>query len=92
MLRRKEYWCWYHRECGDQQGSGTNGEMAGEDHCRMHDDPPTDGMCHLRLRTPDGWGGGRKGSFQRRDSGWSGRRPDDNAVRCWRFQCAHRCG
>ena len=32
----------------------TSGEMAGEDHCRMNDDPPTDGMCHLRLRTPDG--------------------------------------
>ena len=25
--------------------------MAGEDHCRMDDDPPTDGMCHLRLWT-----------------------------------------
>ena len=23
--------------------------MVGEDHCRMDDDPPTDGMCHLRL-------------------------------------------
>ena len=44
----------YHRECGHQQGSGASGEMAGEDHCRMDDDPPTDGMCHLRLRTPDG--------------------------------------
>ena len=28
--------------------------MAGEDHCRMDDDPPTDGMCHLRLRTQTG--------------------------------------
>ena len=34
-----------HRECGDQQGSGTNGEMARrEDHCSIHDDPPTDGL------------------------------------------------
>ena len=30
-----------------------NGEMAGEDHCSLDDDPPRDGMCHLRLRTPD---------------------------------------
>ena len=28
--------------------------MAGEDHCSMDDDPPTDGMCHLRLRTQMG--------------------------------------
>ena len=28
--------------------------MAGEDHCSMDDDPPTYGMCHLRLWTPDG--------------------------------------
>ena len=27
---------------------------AGEDHCSMDDEPPTDGMCHLRIRTPDG--------------------------------------
>ena len=32
----------------------TSGEMAGDDHCSMDDDPPTDGICHLRLRTPDG--------------------------------------
>ena len=31
----------------------TSVEMAGEDHCRMDDDPPTYVMCHLRLRTPD---------------------------------------
>ena len=31
-----------------------HGEMAGEDHCSMYDDPPTDGMCHLRLWTPNG--------------------------------------
>ena len=36
------------------QGSGTSGEMIGEDHCSMDDDSPTDGMWHLRLRTPDG--------------------------------------
>ena len=30
-----------------------SGEMAGEDHCRMDDDPPTDDMCPLRLRIPD---------------------------------------
>ena len=30
-----------------------SGEMAGEDHCNKDDDPPTDGMGHLRLRTPD---------------------------------------
>ena len=29
---------WYHREYGDQQ------EMALEDHCRMDDNPPTDGI------------------------------------------------
>ena len=42
---------------GDQQGSGrryTSGEMAGDDHCSMDDDPPTDSVCHLHLRTPDG--------------------------------------
>ena len=56
--------------------------MAGEDHCRMDDDPPTDGMCHLRLRTPYGWGGGRDGGLQRRgrEVGRSERRSDD-AVR-----------
>ena len=26
--------------------------MAGEDHCRMGDDPPTDGMYHMRLYGP----------------------------------------
>ena len=31
-----------------------SGEMAGEDHCSMDDDPSTDGMCHLRLRATDG--------------------------------------
>ena len=37
--------------------------------------------------------GGREGGFQRRDGevGRSERRSDD-AVRCGRFQCAHRCG
>ena len=34
--------------------SGTSGMMAGEDNCSMDHDPPTDGMCHLRLRTPEG--------------------------------------
>ena len=28
--------------------------MAGEDHCRIDDDPPTDGMCHLRVWTQTG--------------------------------------
>ena len=36
------------------KGSGMSGVMGGEDHCRMDDAPPTYGMCHLRLRTPDG--------------------------------------
>ena len=40
--------------------------MAGEDHCRMGDDPPTDGMCHLRLRTPRRVGRRQRRSFQRR--------------------------
>ena len=64
----------------------TTGDMAGEDHCSLDDDPPTDGMYHLRLRTPDGWDGGREGGFRRRggDVGWSERRPDDS-VRCRRF-------
>ena len=38
--------------------------MAGEDHCRMDDDPPTDGICHLRLRTPDGYDDGREEVFR----------------------------
>ena len=29
------------------------GEMARDDHCCMDDDPPIDGMRHLRLRIPD---------------------------------------
>ena len=29
-------------------------EMAREDHCSMDDCPPTNYVCHLRLRTPDG--------------------------------------
>ena len=70
-----------------------NKDMAGEDHCSMNDKPPTDGVCHIRLRTPHGYGMGREGGFQRRgvEDGCSGRRPDDD-VRCGRFQCAHRCG
>ena len=43
---------WYHRECGDHQGNDTSGEMAMENHCSMDDDPPTYGVCHLRLRGP----------------------------------------
>ena len=31
-----------------------NKDMAGEDHCSMNYEPPTDGVCHLRLRTPHG--------------------------------------
>ena len=38
--------------------------MAGEDHCRMDDDPPTDGMCHLRLRTPEGRTEAEKEAFR----------------------------
>ena len=58
----------------------------------MNDDPPY-GMCHVRLRTPDGWNGGIEGGFQGRggEVGLSERRSDD-ARRCGRFQCAHRCG
>ena len=51
--RRKESWCWYHRECDDQKGCGMSGEMAGEDHCNMDDDPPTDGMCPLGQWIPN---------------------------------------
>ena len=67
--------------------------MTGEDHCSMDDDPPTEGMCYLHLRTPDEWDGGREGGFQRRggEVGRSERRSDD-AVRCGRFQCIHRFG
>ena len=36
-----------------KQTRSTSGEMARDDHCRVDDDPPIDGMCHLRLRTPD---------------------------------------
>ena len=36
-----------------RQTRSTSGEMARDDHCRMDDDPPIDGMRHLRLRTPD---------------------------------------
>ena len=38
--------------------------MAGEDHCRMDDDPPIDGMCHLRLWTPDGRTEAEKEAFR----------------------------
>ena len=67
--------------------------MAGEDHCRIDDDPPTDGICHLRLLTSDGYDGVREGGFLRRggDVGRSERQSDD-AVRCRRFQCTHRWG
>ena len=59
----------------------------------MDDVPPTDGTCHLRLRTPYGWDGGREGDFQRKggEVGRSERRLDDAAC-CGRFQCTHRGG
>ena len=63
-----------------------SGEMTGEDHCSMDDDPPTDGMCHPRIRRH--WA--EKEAF-REEVGRPERRSDD-AVNCRRFQCAHRCG
>ena len=52
----------------------------------MDDDPPTDGMCHPRIRRH--WA--EKEAF-REEVGRPERRSDD-AVHCRRFQCAHRCG
>ena len=68
-------------------------EVVREDHCSMDDDSPTDGMCHLRLRTQTGRTEAEKEAFRKEVESLAGLSDvQTDAVRCGRFQCAHRCG